>query len=165
MANSTKPLSKRHLKKLRPLFGPSPVLSTERHVDYENLRNQFVAQFEPKNFFELMLLTYLINDVWRIKRFMRHQTLGIERCHQQTLAFQVKRKNSQHDKNATLEYSYAEAMTSKPADIMHLTMLEDVRDGTCRDVDEIAEQRPSELAHNRALELGSTFQEQLDKWI
>jgi hypothetical protein len=40
-----------------------------------------------------------------------------------------------------------------------------VRDGTCRDVGEIVEQRPSELAHNRALELGSTFQEQLDKWI
>jgi hypothetical protein len=153
------------MKKLRSLFGPSPVLSTERHVDYENLYTQYVAQFEPKDVFELMLLTYLINAIWLIKRYMPHQTLGIERWHQQSLAFQAKRKKSQHGKKATLEYSYAEAITSKPADIMHLIMLEDVRDGSVADVDEIAEQRPSELAHNRALELGSVFQEQLDKWI
>jgi len=52
MAKSTKPLSKRHLKKLRPLFGPSPVLSTERHVDYEDLYKEYVAQFEPRDVFD-----------------------------------------------------------------------------------------------------------------
>jgi hypothetical protein len=165
MKTSKKPLLKRHLKRLRPLFGPSPVLSTERHVDYENLYNQYVAHFEPKDVFELMLLIYLINAVWLIKRYMRHQTLGIERWHQQSLDFQAKRKKSQHDKKATLVYRDAEATTSKPADIIQLIMLEDVCDGTVADVDEIVEQRPSELAHNRALELGSAFQEQLDKWI
>lgn len=165
MARSIKPLSKANMKKLRPLFGPSPVLSTERHVDYENLYTQYVAQFEPTDFFELMLLTYLINAIWLIKRYMRHQTLGIERWHQQSLAFQAKRKKSQDDKKGSLANRYAEAMTSQPADIMHLIMLEDVLDGMSGDVHKIVEQRPSELAHNRALELGSVFQEQLDKWI
>ena len=165
MANSGKLLSKRNLKKLRPLFGPSPVLSTERHVDYDNLYNQHVAHFEPKNVFEVMLLTHMVNAVWLIKRYMRHQTLGIERWYQQSLAFQAKRKKSQDDKKESLAYSCAEAMTSKPADIMQLMMLEDVVDKMRGDCREIVERKPSELAHNRALELGSAFQEQLDKWI
>jgi len=165
MHKSSKPLSNRTLKKLRPLFGPPPVLSTERRVDYENIYKQYVEHFEPKDFFELMLLNDLVNAFWLRRRYTRHQTLGIERWHQQTLAFQAKRKKSQDDKKQGLAYRCAEAMTSQPADIMHLIMLEDVLDNMRGDVRKIVEPRPSELAHNRALELGSEFQEQLNKWI
>jgi len=112
-----------------------------------------------------MLLTHLVNAVWLIKRYMRHQTLGIERWHRQGLAFQAKRKKSQDDEKESLEYSYAQAMTSKPADITQLMMLETAVDSSAEDCLKILDQKPSELAHNRALELGSAFQEQLDKWI
>ena len=33
------------------------------------------------------------------------------------------------------------------------------------DIDELADRRPTELEHNRALEQCSAFQEQLDKWL
>ena len=165
MGSSRKPLTRRNLKRLRPLFGPSPVLSTERLIDYDNLYNQYVAHFEPRDVFELMLLTHLVNAVWVMRRYMHHQTLGIERWHQQSLAFQAKQKKSQHQKKEILGHLYAEAMTTKPSDIMQLIMLEDVLDTMPGDVDKMVEQRPSALAHNRALELGSEFQEQLDKWI
>ena len=54
-------------------------------------------------------------------------------------------------------------MTLKPADITELVHLEDNAESVISDIDEIAHRRPSELEHNRALEQGSAFQEQLDK--
>ena len=56
-------------------------------------------------------------------------------------------------------------MTGKPADIAKLVRLEDKFQTTVQDVDEIADRRPTELEHNRALEQGSAFQEQLNRWL
>ena len=56
-------------------------------------------------------------------------------------------------------------MTLKPADITELVHLEDSFDTAIKDVDEIVDRRPTELEHNRALEQGGAFQEQLDKWL
>ena len=55
-------------------------------------------------------------------------------------------------------------MTLKPNDIAKLVHLEDNIETVVSDIDEIADRRPAELEHNHALEQGSAFQEQLDKW-
>ena len=55
-------------------------------------------------------------------------------------------------------------MTRKPADIGKLVRLEDNFETAVEDLDE-TDRRPTELEHNRALEQGSVFQEQLDRWL
>jgi hypothetical protein len=96
---------------------------------------------------------------------MRHQTLGIERWHQQSLAFQTQRQQSQDARKESSARRKAEKMTLKPADITELVHLEDNAESVVSDIDEIADRRPTELEHNHALEQGSAFQEQLDKWL
>ena len=150
---------------MRAMSGPPPVLRSESHVQYMAIFDRYIELFEPQDMLELTLLTHLVNEVWLIKRYMRHQTLSIERWHQQSLAFQTQRTRSQDARKERLANEKAETMTGKPADIAKLVRLEDKFQTTVQDVDEIANRRPTELEHNRALEQGSAFQEQLDKWL
>ena len=150
---------------MRPMFGPPPVLRSESHVQYMAIYDRYIEHFDPQDVLELTLLTHLVNDVWLIKRYMRHQTLGIERWHQQSLAFQTKRYQSQDARKESLARRKAETTTAKPADIAKLVHLEDNVETVGSDIDEIAGRRPSELEHNHSLEQGSAFQEQLDKWL
>jgi hypothetical protein len=85
--------------------------------------------------------------------------------HQQSLAFQTQRYQSQDARKERQAREKAGARTLKPADITELVHLEDNIDTVVNDVDEIADRRPAELEHNRALEQGSAFQEQLDRWL
>ena len=71
-------ISKSRLKKLLPVFGPPPVLRSESHVQYKAIVDRYFELFDPQDVLELTLLTYLVNDVWLIKRYTRHQTLGID---------------------------------------------------------------------------------------
>ena len=158
-------LSKRGLKTMRAMFGPPPVLRTESHVQYKALFDRYMELFQPEDILELTLIMHLVNDLWLIKRYMRHQTLGIERWHQQSLAFQKQRHQSQDARKERQASEKAEASTLKPADIAELVHLEDNIDCVVNDVDEIVDRRPAELEHNRALEQGSAFQEQLDRWL
>jgi hypothetical protein len=157
-------LSKRGLKTMRAMFGPPPVLRSESHVQYMAIYDRYIELFDPHDVLELTLLTHLVNDVWLIKRYLRHQTLGIERWHQQSLAFQTQRQRSQDARKEHRAREKAETMTLKPADITELVHLEDNIDTVRSDVNEIVDRRPTELEHNRALEQGSAFQEQLDSW-
>jgi len=157
-------LSKRGLKTMRAMFGPPPVLRTESHVQYKALFDRYMELFQPEDILELTLIMHLVNDLWLIKRYMRHQTLGIERWHQQSLGFQTQRQRSQDARKEHRAREKAEAMTLKPNDIAKLVHLEDNIETVVSDIDEIADRRPAELEHNHALEQGSAFQEQLDKW-
>src|SRR5262249_40882235 len=158
-------LSKRNLKKMRAMFGPPPVLRSESHVQYLAIFDRYTELFDPQDILELTLITHLVKDIWLIKRYMRHQTLGIERWHQQSLAFQTQRYQSQDARKERHATEKAEARTLKPADITELVHLEDNIDTVVNDVDEIVDRRPAELEHNHALEQGSAFQEQLDRWL
>jgi hypothetical protein len=158
-------LSKRGLNQMRPMFGPPPVLRSESHVQYMAIYDRYIDLLDPQDVLELTLLTHLVNDLWLIKRYMRHQTLGIERWHQQSLAFQTQRQQSQDARKESSARRKAKKMTLKPADITELVHLEDNAESVVSDIDEIADRRPTELEHNHALEQGSAFQEQLDKWL
>jgi hypothetical protein len=164
-STSKRKLTKRNLKKMRAMFGPPPVLRSESHVQYLAIFDRYIEHFDPQDVLEVTLITHLVNDVWLIKRYMRHQTLGIERWHQQSLAFQSQRYKSQDARKERQAREKAEAGTLKPTDIAELVHLEDNVDTVRNDVHEIADRRPAELEHNRALEQGSAFQEQLDKWL
>ena len=107
--------SKRILKQLRPMFGPPPVLRSESHVQYKAIFDRYIELLDPEDVLELTLLTHLVNEVWLIKRYMRHQTLGIERWHQQSLAFQKQRSRSQDARKEDLAREKAATMTRKPA--------------------------------------------------
>ena len=164
-STSKRKLTKRNLKKMRVMFGPPPVLRSESHVQYLTIFDRYIELIDPQDVLEVTLITHLVNDVWLIKRYLRHQTLGIERWHQQSLAFQKQRHQSQDARKEHLVSQKAETMTLKPTDIAELVHLEDNVDTVRNDVHEIADRRPAELEHNRALEQGSAFQEQLDKWL
>src|SRR6516164_2486921 len=165
MKSSKSKISKRNLKKMRAMFGPPPVLRSESHVQYLAILDRYIELFDPQDVLEVTLITHLVNEVWLIKRYMRHQTLGIERWHQQSLAFQKQRHQSQDARKERQAREKAEARTLKPTAIAELVHLEDNVDTVRNDVHEIADRRPAELEHNRALEQGSAFQEQLDKWL
>ena len=132
-------LSKRNLKKMRAMFGPPPVLRSESHVQYMAIFDRYIELLEPQDVLELTLLTHLVNEVWLIKRYMRHQTLGIERWHQQSLAFQSQRYKSQDARKERQAREKAEAGTLKPTDIAELVHLEDNVDTVRNDVHEIAD--------------------------
>ena len=162
--NSNSNLSTRKLKKMRPLFGKPPVLSTERHVHYQKLFNHYVEYVQPRNILELTLLTHLVDAMWVIKRYNRHHTLGIERSYQQSLAYQAKRAKSQEDQKQSNANYRAEMAGFRPRDIAELVELEDADEEVFADTHEV-DRRVAEIDHNRALEQGLAFQEGLDSLL
>src|SRR6516165_8724705 len=138
-STSKRKLTKRNLKKMTAMFGPPPVLRSETHVQYLAIFDRYIELFDPQDVLEVTLITHLVNEVWLIKRYMRHQTLGIERWHQQSLAFQKQRHQSQDARKEHLVSQKAETMTLKPTDIAELVHLEDNVDTVRNDVHEIAD--------------------------
>jgi hypothetical protein len=150
---------------LEALSGPPPVLRTEEHKLYDQIRAKFMSCFTPEDILEWQLISRLVDEAWFIKRYSRHQTLAIERWYQQSLEFQVQQLKAQNARKEALAKSMAVRMTQKPAEVTNLLHLEEKVVEAASEVDEILERTPTELQHNRALEKSILFQEQLDKLI
>jgi hypothetical protein len=114
---------------------------------------------------EWQLINRLVDEAWFIKRYSRHQTLAIERRHQQSLEIQaqwLKTRNARKEQSAK---SMVDRMTQKPAEVADLLHLEEKVTEAASEVDEILGRTPTELQHNQALQESILFQEQLDKLI
>ncbi len=159
--NAVKP----NLADFKVLFGPPPVLRTENREHYDEMFDRMAECFKPKDVVELTLIKHLVDAMWDIKRYTRHRTVAIERWFRQSLAFQAQRTKVQDQRKKSLAYDAAERVTQSPADVARLIELEDTVEATVSDVDAIRDRTPTELEHNRALEKGIAFHEQLDKWV
>ena|SRR5215510_6343431 len=78
--------------KLRELFGPPPVLSTENQKAYDDLTMHLLQVFRPHDLIELMYIRQLADITWEIVRYTRHKTLAIDRKFRARLEFQAKRE-------------------------------------------------------------------------
>src|SRR5262249_42623145 len=65
--------------KLKELFGPPPVLSSEDHKAYDAMWTRILESFEARDFIEGMLGKDLTDATWEMKRYSRHKALVIER--------------------------------------------------------------------------------------
>lgn len=142
------------------LFGFKPVLTSEIGEEYDDMMFRLVEDFGPINFFELMLIRRALDEIWKYLRYMRHQTLGIERRCRDSLEFQTLRGDRQKE---NLDQAIkARAAATPSTDLEKLDALEEKVVATVPEVENLLMFTPEELAHNRALEAGIVFHERLD---
>jgi hypothetical protein len=73
------------------LFGPPPLLSSENGDHYNELWTRLATCLNPRDFMEELLVKTVVDATWLTQRYVRHQTLAIERRFRQNLEFQAKR--------------------------------------------------------------------------
>jgi hypothetical protein len=144
---------------IESLFGPPPVLSTEKIEAYNKLIEKFLESFTPADVFGMSIVRYITDFTWESIRYTRHKTLAIDRKFRERLAFQAKRKRLLAERKEQL------AMRAKvpTTEGERIAELQDITQETISDVDEILERTPKELDHVQALEAGIEYQERLDK--
>jgi hypothetical protein len=155
----------RHLAELRNLFGPPPVLSSEDRDHYDEMWDKLTECLNVKDFVELMFVTQVMNETWRISRYVRHDALAVERRFRQSLEFQAMRNKQRKERREAAFRDLAEKAGRPITNLARLEELEDRMVGSVQDVDDILQRTPTEFDHNRALEAGILFHEQLDKLI
>ena len=153
------------LESTKALFGPPPVLSTERPEQFEELSNRIIACLKPRDTVELILIRHFVYAVWEIERLTRYGTVSIERWYRETLQSRAQQEKLRKARKEDLAWKNAEKNSTKPADIAALVALEDSFFEVLTDTDGIMERRATEFEHNRAFGQGIAFQERVDKLI
>jgi hypothetical protein len=158
-------LTKSQLDRFSATLGAAPVLSSEDARHYNEIWDNLIKRFMPKDFLELLLTRQVQNETWKIMRYTRHQTVAIDRRFQESREFQVKRANEQKARRAAVAKELAEKTGQPATELQRLLDLNDVVMSSLSDVDEILLRPPTEIDHNRALEAGISLHMQLDKLI
>jgi hypothetical protein len=158
-------LTKTQLDEFTALLGSAPVLSTESEKHYNEVWDGLLSSFTPHDFMELFFIRQVQNETWKIQRYTRHQTLAIERRFRESAEFQAKRRKEQVERRQALAKELAEKTGRPITELSQMVRFADLIGSSVADVDELAERTPKEFDHNRALEAGILFQEQLDRLI
>ncbi len=146
------------------MFGPPPVLSTERLEAFDAILLGLISSHKPWDFMSKQFVWWMAVASWDIARYGRHKKLGIERKYRRRLEFQVQRaKSVLANRKATSNNQTAEEEISP--EFQRLLDLMDVVETTLPDLNEIAKQAANELDHSRALEEGIRYHEQLDNQL
>ena len=146
-------------------LGPAPVLSTEDDKHYDEIWRKLIECFTPQDFMELLLVRQVQNETWKLLRYTRHQTVAIDRRFRQSLEFQAQRTKEQKARRETVAQELAQQSGRPATDFARLLHLYGTIESSVPDVDDILLRAPTELDHNRALEAGIGFHEQLDRLI
>jgi hypothetical protein len=115
---------------------------------------------------ELLLVRQVVQETWKILRFERHQTLGIDRRVRQNREAEAISKALQAAHQRDHKAAQKPAQPTTELSRMHAHC--DVIEATIEDIDALVkrgEMHQVELMHNRALEDGIDLQEQLDRLI
>lgn len=158
-------ITKEQLMKFSALFGPPPVLSTESLEHYNQMWECLLERLVPRDFFELMLIRQILDESWKIRRYVSHQGIGIERRFRRSLEFQTQRKQERKIRREALAKELAERSGRPISEFERLIDLENDIEASVADVDNIAQCTASEISHNEALEAGIEFQGNLDRLI
>ena len=146
------------------LLPPPPVLSTEDPERFKQVFEGVVECIKPSDMLELILVRHYVDAVWTIDRLTRHSSVAIDRWYRQQLDYLVQRQKVQNArKEAQARHNNQNSQT--PPDIAHLTALENKVFESVTDIDDILKRKATEIEHNRALEKGILFQEQLDRLV
>lgn len=158
-------LTKEQTVEFGALWGLPPLLSTENEEDYEEMWRHIIGCFRPKDFMEVILIRQVLDETWKLNRYTRHQSLGIERHSRQGREFQSERMEALKAKRQAAAEELANKMDRPATDFARLIELHDVVESSVSDVDNLLKLVANEQAHNRALEAGIVFVEQLDHLI
>jgi hypothetical protein len=165
---SVKTLTKTDLNAFGTVFGSPSLLTTESVSQYHEMADQLIKSLQPNDGLELLLVRQVLHETWKILRFERHQTLGIDRRVRQSLDLQNDLKVERAKKSEALSKKLAEKTGRPLTELSQMVELCDVIETSLEDVDALAErryERQREIMHNEALEAGIAYQEQLDRLI
>jgi hypothetical protein len=151
------------LAKLKHLFGPPPVLSTENLEAYDEILLRLIERFAPRDIIEEDHVKRVADAIWESNRYTRHLTQAIDRKFRRLLEFQVQRNKLMAGRQEALARKLAEKAQTPPSELERMHELQDVTEGVVSDVDKILERTPQELDHARALEAAIEYTERLDK--
>ena len=147
---------------LQAMLGPPLVLSTESEAHFNKVFDQLIAAVKPQDMVEAILIRDFAVASWEINRYTRQRTLSLERGFKQNLEFQAQRIKSHRARQQGLATNLAEHMSRGPADIAHLTRLEEKVEDLPDEVAEILSRTPSELDHSHALEKTVAFHKDVE---
>jgi hypothetical protein len=144
------------------LFGPAPILSTEREESYFAIMDWFVRCIAPEDILLYSLVRELVDSTWEMKRYTRYKTMAIESKFRQLCEQQAKCKARIADRNKALARDAA-AKSKPPANEFERVLeLEEVVDASISEVDDILSRTPEELDHVRALQANIEYHQQID---
>jgi hypothetical protein len=104
-------------------------------------------------------------NCWFIRRLMTHSTIAIERWYarnRETEIVQLHIQKAQHERELQ---SKAQQMSRNPTDVAALAALEKKISNTVAAIDRILEHKATEIDHNRAIQVGAEFQQNLDQLL
>jgi hypothetical protein len=154
-------LTPTQVQEFAAVLGSAPVLTTENEEHYNEIWQHLIACYGPADFLQLFLIKQVQNETWKMIRYTRHQSLGIDRRFRQSLQYQAKRLQEQKARQGEA----AERAGRPTTDLNRLTELQDAVFNVAEDVDGIFDHATKENEHNKALEAGIDFEERLDKLI
>jgi hypothetical protein len=165
---SLKTLTKTDLDAFGTVFGSPSLLTTESISQYREMADQLIKSLQPNDGLELLLVRQVLHETWKILRFERHQTLGIDRRARQSLDLQNDLKAERAKKREALSKKLAENTGRPVTELSQMVELCKVIEPSVEDVDALAQsghERRLEVMHNEALEAAIDFQERLDRLI
>jgi hypothetical protein len=165
---SVKTLTKTDLDAFGTVFGPPSLLTTESVSQYREMADQLIKSLQPNDGLELLLVRQVLHVTWKILRFERHQTLGIDRRVRQSLDLQNDLKAERAKKQEALSKKLAEKTGQPATELSKMVELCEVIESSVGDIDALAQrghERRREIMYNEALEAAMDFQERLDRLI
>src|SRR5262249_2412829 len=160
--------TKTDLDAFAAVLGSPFLLTTENASEYGEMFDQLIEALQPNDGLELLLVRQVMHETWKILRFERHQTLGIDRRVRQSLEFQTELKAQRAEKREALSKKLAEKTGRPVTELSQMVELIEVIETSSEDVHALAEralERRHEIIHNKALEEGIALQELLDRLI
>jgi hypothetical protein len=144
-------------------FGPPPVLSSENPEAYYALRTGYVDYYRPANIVHLSWISELVNTHWEILRQLRYRTAAIESYYQDRM-YWCRKKAEQIVRNRKDELG---KLHLPFGDLGHeqVTSLQKGIATLEAKIKELAQRKPNDADHSRALEQAAKYVEKLDKWL
>jgi hypothetical protein len=136
-------LTTSQLEAFSAILGAAPVLSTEDANHYNEIWDNLIKRFRPKDFLELVLIRQVQNETWKIMRYTRHQTVVIDRRIQDDRKIQAWRANEQNARRAAVAREAAERTGQPAPDLQRLYDLNDVVMSSVSEGDEILTRPPT----------------------
>ena len=158
-------LTKTEVAEFSAVLGSAPVLTSESDRDYNEIWENLIVTFAPRDFMELLLIRQVQNETWKSLRYTRHQTLGIDRRFRESLELQTRAQKEQAARRGALAKELAQQTGRSETELAKVLYLRGIVMSSVDDVDAILDREPTEIEHNKALEAGIVFQEQLDRLI
>jgi hypothetical protein len=158
-------LTRTEVAEFSAVLGSAPVLTSESDRDYNEIWENLIVTFAPRDFMELLLIQQVQNETWKISRYTRHQTLGIDRHFRESLELQIRAQKEQAARRGALAKELAQQTGRSETELARVLLLRGIVMSSADDVAAILNREPTEIEHNKALETGIVFQEQLDRLI